>query len=117
MVAEALWPDRHALFLALFHYHRLSHDACDRGGGDAVGFGGVVGDGFVQQGALRPYPYRRTVLAFRGCRMDRVVLYLLSDAIAWTARMSELDPRGPAPETHNVHFLWLLFGASAAPLA
>ncbi len=31
--------------------------------------------------------------------------------------MSELDPRGPAPETRDVHFLWLLFGASAAPLA
>jgi hypothetical protein len=27
-----------------------------------------------------------------------------------------LDPIGPAPETHQAPFLWLLFGASAAPL-
>jgi len=30
--------------------------------------------------------------------------------------MSALDPTGPAPETRSVHFLWLLFGAAAAPL-
>src|ERR1700735_2451739 len=27
-----------------------------------------------------------------------------------------LDPVGPAPETRSTRFLWLLFGASAAPL-
>jgi hypothetical protein len=30
--------------------------------------------------------------------------------------MSMLDPTGPAPETRSVRFLWLLFGASVAPL-
>lgn len=30
--------------------------------------------------------------------------------------MSAVDPTGPAPETRSVRFLWLLFGASAAPL-
>ncbi|HEY4075480.1 MAG TPA: hypothetical protein VGM26_00985 [Rhizomicrobium sp.] len=30
--------------------------------------------------------------------------------------MSMVDPIGPAPETRTVRFLWLLFGASAAPL-
>jgi hypothetical protein len=31
--------------------------------------------------------------------------------------MSEtLDPVGPAPETRSTRFLWLVFGASAAPL-
>jgi hypothetical protein len=28
-----------------------------------------------------------------------------------------LDKIGPAPEARSTHFLWLLFGASAAPLA
>jgi len=28
----------------------------------------------------------------------------------------KIDPNGPAPETREPHFLWLLFGASAAPL-
>ena len=27
-----------------------------------------------------------------------------------------LDRTGPAPETRSTHFLWLLFGASAAPI-
>lgn len=31
--------------------------------------------------------------------------------------MSALDPTGPAPETREPRFLWLLFGAAAAPLA
>ncbi|HEX4273078.1 MAG TPA: hypothetical protein VHZ32_16925 [Rhizomicrobium sp.] len=30
--------------------------------------------------------------------------------------MTALDKIGPAPETRSTHFLWLLFGASAAPL-
>jgi hypothetical protein len=30
--------------------------------------------------------------------------------------MSTLDPAGPAPETHSLSFLLLLFGASAAPI-
>lgn len=30
--------------------------------------------------------------------------------------MTALDPVGPAPETREPHFLWLLFGCSAAPL-
>ncbi len=28
-----------------------------------------------------------------------------------------LDPSGPAPETRSTPFLWLMFGASAAPLS
>jgi hypothetical protein len=31
--------------------------------------------------------------------------------------MTALDPTGPAPETREPRFLWLLFGAAAAPLA
>lgn len=31
--------------------------------------------------------------------------------------MTALDPTGPAPETREPRFLWLLFGACAAPLA
>ncbi len=31
--------------------------------------------------------------------------------------VDHLDPTGPAPETRSPRFLWLLFGASAAPLA
>jgi hypothetical protein len=31
--------------------------------------------------------------------------------------MTALDPAGPAPETREPRFLWLLFGACAAPLA
>lgn len=31
--------------------------------------------------------------------------------------MSALDPTGPAPEARRPRFLWLLFGACAAPLA
>jgi hypothetical protein len=31
--------------------------------------------------------------------------------------MAEIDPVGPAPEAGEPRFLWLLFGASAAPLA
>jgi hypothetical protein len=30
--------------------------------------------------------------------------------------MTALDKIGPAPEARSSHFLWLLFGASAAPL-
>jgi hypothetical protein len=30
--------------------------------------------------------------------------------------MTVLDPTGPAPETREPRFLWLLFGCSAAPL-
>ena len=30
--------------------------------------------------------------------------------------MTAMDPIGPAPETREPHFLWLLLGASAAPL-
>ncbi len=30
--------------------------------------------------------------------------------------MTALDKVGPAPEARSTHFLWLLFGASAAPL-
>jgi hypothetical protein len=30
--------------------------------------------------------------------------------------MTALDPVGPAPETREPRFLWLLFGCSAAPL-
>jgi hypothetical protein len=31
--------------------------------------------------------------------------------------MTVLDPTGPAPETRQPRFLWLLFGCCAAPLA
>jgi len=30
--------------------------------------------------------------------------------------VTALDPTGPAPEARQPHFLWLLFGCSAAPL-
>ena len=49
--------------------------------------------------------------------MDRGVLHFLHYPAVGAARKTALDPTGPAPQIREPRFLWLLFGASAAPLA
>ena len=41
------------------------------------------GRGLFQPRALRPYPYRRALLAFRGCGVAGGVLHLLSSRRCW----------------------------------
>ncbi len=43
----------------------------------------LVGAGLFQSRALRPYPYRRALLAFRRCGVARGVLHLLHHAAIW----------------------------------
>jgi hypothetical protein len=49
--------------------------------------------------------------------MDRGVHHVLHHAPAGAEGVTALDPTGPAPETRQLRFLALLFGACAAPLA
>src|SRR6185437_4889592 len=98
-------------------YHRLPYGPCGDGCLHSGGPDLVVIARLFQPGALCPHPYRGALLAFRGRGVDRGLLHLLHHAAPGIARMSQaMDPVGAAPETHNVRFLTLLFGAIAAPI-
>src|SRR4051812_42400360 len=99
------------LLFPLFRHHWLSYGSCGGRDFNPACPDLVVETGLFQQPPLCPHPYRCALLAFRRRGLDRGVLYFLRHAAAGAESMSTaLDPGGPAPETREPRFLWLLFG-------
>src|SRR5665213_1954124 len=76
----------------------------------------LVADGLFQPRALRPHPYRRSLLALRGRGVACGVLHLLHHAIVGDEVMTDASATHPAPHRHRVSFIALMFGMIAAPI-
>ena len=96
----AFRPVLHALFLALFRHHRLSHGACGGGRADAAGADLLVGPGAISTAAASPISIsaRSTGISSMRCG-SRCSSPSTSRRLLGLTVMTALDPIGPAPET------------------